>query len=316
VRWDSAYYANIALVGYSHQIIPRWAFFPGYPILIAITGRILTSITSLNTVQAVYFAGFLVSNAAFFGAMYYLAELSRSVLKSGRLAFRSATLLAFYPAGVFLSAVYSDSLFLLLTFASLFYLSKNNLGKTTLLGFLSSLTRPVGIALVVPVLYKSARGSSWRMAGPTLGIVSGYLSFLIYGQIMAGTVFASSIAERAYWSFMFTPYARLGSDVETILAKPIILPFLVLSFVAMVAFIQVVRSCDETEIGLYSICLLAGYLASPLDSFPRYSIALIPIYWSLSRWLERSVVGVLIYPLFLVLLAIGTALFANWWGFY
>ena len=58
-RWDSAYYANIAMLGYPHQITARWAFFPGYPILIGMLGRFLTIMLQLNLVFADYQAIYL-----------------------------------------------------------------------------------------------------------------------------------------------------------------------------------------------------------------------------------------------------------------
>ena len=242
------------------------------------------------------------------------------ILNNRRLAFISAALLAFYPAGVFLSAVYSDSLFLLLTISSLYYCWRDNLGRSAALGFLASLTRPVGVLLVAPIVYKllqdSSRRNALRSYLPAVGIMLGFLSFVAYSQLMTGTMFASSIAERSYWLVYFNPYDRFWGNLREMLVNPIILPYLILSLSAVVAYIQRVRHRDEAAIGLYAICLLAAYLISPLDSFARYSITLLPTYWSFSRWSEHSAARVLIYALFLVLLAIGTALFVNWYRFY
>jgi hypothetical protein len=319
-RWDSAYYANIAMLGYPHQITARWAFFPGYPILIGMLGRFLTIMLQLNLVSAVYLAGFLVSNVAFFGAVYYLSRFSAMILNNRRLAFISAVLLAFYPAGVFLSAVYSDSLFLLLTISSLYYWRRDNLGRSTGLGFLAALTRPVGVLLVVPFLYKLLQDSSSRNAVrsylPVVGTALGFLSFVAYSQLMTGTMFATSIAERSYWLVNFNPYDRFMGNLHEMVVNPIILPYLVLSLSALVVYIQRVKNRDEIAIGLYASCLLAAYLISSLDSFGRYSITLLPTYWSFSRWSEHSAARVLICALFLILLAIGTALFVNWYRFY
>jgi xanthosine utilization system XapX-like protein len=283
-------------------------------------GRFLSITVQLKLVPAVYVAGFLVSNVAFFGAVYYLSRLSGMILNNGRLAFVSATFLAFYPAGVFFSAVYSDSLFLLLTISALYYCWRDNPGRSAALGFLASLTRPVGILLVVPVTYKLLQDPSRRKAAraylPVVGIMLGCLIFAAYSQLMTGTMFASWMAERSYWPVYFNPYDRFMGDLRAILVKPIILPYLVLSLSALVAYIQRVRNRDETAIGLYAICLLAAYLISPLDSFARYSITLLPTYWIFSSWSEDSAVKVLICALFLILLGIGTALFVNWYRFY
>ena len=319
-RWDSSYYANIAMLGYPHQITARWAFFPGYPIVIGVLGRFLSITLQLKLVPAVYLAGFLASNVAFLGATYYVSRLSGMILNDVRLAVVSATLFAFYPAGVFFSAVYSDSLFLLLTISALYYCWKNNVGTSAALGFFASLTRPVGVLLVVPILYKIVKDTSRRTAArsylPVVGTMLGYLIFVAYSQVMTGTMFASSMAERSYWTVYFNPYDRLIGNVREILANPIILPYLALSLSALVAYIQRARSRDETAVGLYAICLLSVYLISPLDSFARYSITLLPAYWVFSRWSEDSTAKILICALFLILLAIGTALFVGWYRFY
>jgi hypothetical protein len=71
-RWDSAYYANITMLGYPHQITATWAFFPGYPILIGMLGRFLAITVQLKLLPEVYLAGFLVSNLAFFGGVFFI----------------------------------------------------------------------------------------------------------------------------------------------------------------------------------------------------------------------------------------------------
>jgi len=319
-RWDSAYYANIAMLGYPHQINARWAFFPGYPVLIGMLGRFLSITAQLKIVPAVYIAGFLASNIAFIGAAYYMMRLSGIILNNQRLAFVSAAFFAFYPAGVFFSAVYSDSLFLLFTISALYYCWRDNPGRSAVLAFLASLTRPVGVLLVVPIMYKLLQDPSRRRAVrsylPVVGIMLGDVIFVVYSQFVTGTMLASSIAERSYWSVYFNPFDRLTGDLHVMIVNPMTLPYLVLSLSALVVYIQRVRNRDETAIGLYAICLLATYLVSPLDSFARYSITLLPNYWIFSSWSENSKAKVVICALFLILLAIGTALFVNWYRFY
>jgi Gpi18-like mannosyltransferase len=172
-RWDSGYYADIALGGYGNIIGPEWEFFPGYPILISIFGRVLVTLFGAPIDTGVYIAGFAVSNFAFFVSVYYLYKLTSKILDDARLAYNSALLLAFYPAGVFLSAVYSESIFLMLTISSLYYWRLEKLNRSALLGFFAALTRPVGIFLLVPYLYELLVDSSRRRAGESyLPVVS------------------------------------------------------------------------------------------------------------------------------------------------
>lgn len=316
-RWDAGHYAAIALVGYGNLIVPRWAFFPAYPVLIGTLGRLLTVTTQVPLDLAVYLAGFLVSNLAFFGSVYYLYMLSMNVLRNAKLAYYSALFLAIYPAGVFLSAVYSESLFLLLTLSSLYYWRMLRLDKSAVLGFLAALTRPVGILLALPYLYEILADSSRRRLAssylPVVSVLLGYLAFMTYSQVMTGTPLAAFAAERLYWGVVPN---RVLMSYNDILASPIIVPYLVLSICGVAASLSTARSKAETAIDLFAIGLLMTYLLTPLTSFPRFSLTLVPAYWSYSRWSQYAGAKTLMYAVFLILLAIGTGLFVNWYNFY
>ncbi len=178
-RWDSGYYVEIALHGYSNLIVPQWEFFPSYPALIGVLGRLLSIVIPMPQDLAVYSMGFVVSNLAFLGSVYYMYKLSMLVLRNAKLAAYSSLLLVFCPAGVFLSAVYSDSLFLLLTLTSLYYWRIGGFKKSALVGFFGALTRPVGIFLAVPYLYESLTDASSRKKAnsvPACGKCSARLS--------------------------------------------------------------------------------------------------------------------------------------------
>ncbi len=262
-----------------------------------------------------------MSNLAFLGSVYYLYRLSERVFGSVRIASDSALFLAIYPAGVFLSAVYSESLFLLLTLSSLYYWYLGRTYTSGILGFLAALTRPVGIFLVIPYLYEtlvnSSRRKSLPMYLPIVCILLGYLSFMVYSQIMTGTPYANFIAERAFFGVSYNPHDLLVLAIREIRDHPMTIPFLVLGIGGVVGAVSTARNEAEKAIGVYAICLLILYLFTPpIISFARYSITLVPIYWSLSKLSQLSGVRVLICAVFLVLLTIGTALFVNWYAFY
>jgi Gpi18-like mannosyltransferase len=107
-RWDSGFYGDIARTGYNKVIDRNWEFFPLYPILVAIFGRLLAATGLLQLDLAVHVAGFIISNVAFVVAVYFLYRLSERVLGNTRMACDSAILVAIYHAGVFLSATYSE----------------------------------------------------------------------------------------------------------------------------------------------------------------------------------------------------------------
>jgi len=121
-RWDTAFYYSIATSGYSwdpavfqHENI---VFFPLYPLLMRWGGTLLGGRTLL--------AGLLVSLIAFAGAIAILYRLA--VLEMGEAHAGPAILfLATFPFALFYSAVYTESLFLLLTVGAFYGMRRGNL---------------------------------------------------------------------------------------------------------------------------------------------------------------------------------------------
>jgi hypothetical protein len=140
VRWDSVWYLQIADHGYKSA--REASFYPLYPILVR-AGSWLTG--------SLVVAGLLIS----FGAMFVgLALVHRlAALELGpRVARTTVDLIAFGPMALFLSAVYTESLFLALT-AGTFYAARRGRWATAgALGGLAALSRVTGVLLLVPVL--------------------------------------------------------------------------------------------------------------------------------------------------------------------
>jgi hypothetical protein len=204
--------------------------------------------------------------------------------------------------------------------SSLYYWYARGVGKSAALGFLATLTRPVGIFLTIPYLYEALANPVRRRVFSTyIPVVSaplGFLVFMAYSQLMTGTPFANFYAEREFWNLGTHPNIIMLLAHSELPKNLIIIPFIVLSIVAVLAAVLSARSRAEDAIDLYATCLLFSYLVAPIISFPRYSITLLPAYWTFSRWSQTSWVKIPLSALFLALLAIGTALFVNWYSFY
>jgi hypothetical protein len=170
-RWDGAWYLVIAHYGYRPDLgaftTARDAFFPLYPL-----GLRALATTGLPLVLA----GVLLSTAALAASLYGIHRLTTLELgayasggasgasASPRLAARvggasprevarlAVLVTAFAPMALFLSAVYSESLYLALS-VGLFYAARH--GRFALVGLLAGLagaTRSAGIVLIVPAL--------------------------------------------------------------------------------------------------------------------------------------------------------------------
>jgi hypothetical protein len=138
-RWDSVWFLRIAEHGYGAAEEAAAAFFPLYPLLVGILGRILLGHYVL--------AGVVVSLAASLGSfllLYRLAEMKLGPAGAGR----AVLYLAVFPFAVFLQAVYSESLFLFFSLAAFLLAERGGFLGAGVAAGLAWLTRPVGIALL------------------------------------------------------------------------------------------------------------------------------------------------------------------------
>jgi hypothetical protein len=187
VAWDSEYYLGTAIGGYENPHIPAifswgwdipalnstnpatgqvepgmslsYAFFPFYSWMIRLFAVPL-SVFGLNAIATATLAGVLVSALGTLAAMLALYDLSRDTLgEEGGL--RAAFYLIIFPTGFFLAQVYTEGLFVGLAFSCLAMLKRGNWLAAALLGMAATLTRAVGIALIIPLGITWLRTREW-----------------------------------------------------------------------------------------------------------------------------------------------------------
>jgi hypothetical protein len=151
-RWDAGWYLDVAQVGY------RWdpassrqqnvAFFPAYPLLMRVGGRLLGGST-----PQVVLAGVLISHAAFLCAMIYLFRLARAhpALGTSDRARAAVLLLGSYPFAVFYGPLYTEALFLAATVGAFWHMRQRQLPAVAAWGLVAGLTRANGAFLSVPL---------------------------------------------------------------------------------------------------------------------------------------------------------------------
>jgi Dolichyl-phosphate-mannose-protein mannosyltransferase len=152
-RWDTGWYAVIATNGYRWD--PRLGpskqqnvvFFPAYPMLMRIGGRLIGERPVL--------AGMLVSFIAFFVALIYLYRLARQWLDHEQ-AVTALWLLASYPFALFFSVPYTESLYLCGVVAAFYHFHQRQFAQAGVWGALVGLTRPNGCLLSIPLAILAA----------------------------------------------------------------------------------------------------------------------------------------------------------------
>jgi hypothetical protein len=163
VAWDSEFYISIAAVGYddptvrtmepedgSAPISLNYAFMPLYPTLMRIVAVPLAVVLGLNSIATAVVAGVIISLLAALAAMVALFSLARRHLGDDG-GIRAVTYLVVFPTGFFLAQVYTEALFLALALGSLALLAERRLLAAAALAVLAVWTRPIGIALVIPL---------------------------------------------------------------------------------------------------------------------------------------------------------------------
>ncbi|MGD9253995.1 MAG: mannosyltransferase family protein [Holophagae bacterium] len=331
-RWDAEWYLLIAAEGYdvgdrllglgvAYERSAAAGFLPLYPFLI----RALTPIFGAVT------AGVLVSNLCLFLTLVLLDRLLRvevagEVGEAAGVAACAALLL--HPSSLFLSAVYPESLFLMLSVGAFVAARSGRFEVAGVLAGLATLARPFGVLLMLPLAWEwwqwrsTTDESAVRRARALRGIwllsvpiaMTGYLWFSrsVFGDPLAllhrqqrwrGGLSGPWRAFVRWWEAGPTAHGAHGSTVELIIA------------VVSVAMLVVMARRLRLSYTLYTAAAVALALGSTLWSFSRLSLTLFPFSMLVGvAWAEGRRCLPTLYAF--VGGALGTllmALYANWW---
>jgi len=340
-RGDAVWYLGIAQFGY-HQA-DQTVFFPLYPALVAVGGEVLGGARAANLVAAS-----LLSLGCAVGALCLLYKLT--ALELGVDVARGAVwIYAWLPPAIFLSTVYPESLFLLLTVGSFFGARRGRWWLAALLGALAAATRNSGILLVAPLLilylygprgdrppdlpgrglkprYRPRVDIAWIAAVPL-----GLLAYLVYLKLSLGHALTPFQAE-SHWHRSFVPLGGIPmgtwAGLQSLVAAAPGLPptatmgdfrkIVELAFIAISLWL-LWRSWKRLPIAYTTYAAIALALAvsapttgEPLRSLPRFSLVIFPLWISLALWAtERRRVRVVVAAC-APLVVLWSVLFTSW----
>lgn len=337
-RWDTGFYTEIADQGYRvHGVeFPSVAFYPLLPILIRLF-RPISGDTLLS--------GLLVTNAALLAAVILLYLLVADEYEQST-ADRAVWYLLIFPTSFFGSAIYSESLYLLVSIAALYLARRNQWWAAGVASIMGSMTRFIGI-LLAPLLVVEwfEQRNRYREAPKNIGehksvgkrkppdwtdLVAaslapiGTLAYMIYLAQNFGDALAFINASNVWGR---TPSNLLATLAE-LLARPpqgwlwalstAALPldnWLDLAFVIFFVLMGVVLLFQKRwSEGTYVVLgALLPFTSGLLMSQRRYMWVLFPVFILLARWGKNPWVDRTVFVVSLLLLGLFTAMFANWY---
>ena len=359
VAWDSEYYLSIAIGGYDDPRSPHltaqgnvvtypqgirvadsvssnYAFFPLYPLMIRVLAFPLR-VFGLDPIATATLAGVLISALGTLFGMLALFDLTRDTLGEEG-ALRAAFYLIVFPTGFFLVQVYTEGLFVGLAFGSLAMLKRQHWLPAALLAVAATMTRAVGVALVIPMLITWIRAGEWtdlvlqwrqinqkrfpfRSLARGLLACSPVLMFLIWRFSYLGLNFrhiedkiygrgvlqfgkAFSLWSEAFWSMLAGTNPQHTAYYLT--------EFLGFA-IGVVACILTIKT--HPEIGWFSIAVvLISWGSGPAQGIHRYILGAPAVFITLARWGNNPVFDRAWTTLSLLLMGLLAMLFAfNMW---
>lgn len=309
VAWDSEYYLAIAVGGYDdpatdlvgppeNQVTKSYAFLPFYPLLIRLFMFPL-NVFGLTPIATATLAGVLVSALGTLGAMYALYDMTKDSLGEDG-GIRAAFYLVIFPTGFFLLQVYTEGLFVGLVFGCLAMLRRQQWVYAALLAACATLTRAVGVALVIPMLIEWIRLGEWsRMISPKFSWRPALNAFLALTPLITFLVWKNSYYGQAFDYVEETIYKSVFMDVRgaitdwtqaiqslsmDILQRGANYWIIFFLFVlALIACVKCVKKYPAVAALSFAI-LLISWGSGPASGMHRYALTAPAVFIALADW--------------------------------
>lgn len=263
--------------------LTRFALPPLYPVLT----KAIAKLPVINTASA----ALIVTNVSLLACIYFLFMLGERIFKQtlgSKLLVKYCLLL---PAGFMLQAAQSESLFMALSLACLYYAIDRKWLLVGVIGFFAATTRSVGFLLIIPCLIIALEQSRFSLNKKaiitylkTLPYISliplGWFSVMLYGYVMTGDLFIYQKVQSAGWNVVTeNPFSSLleGLGEYSYISTRAWVALVFMIILSLGFFIRKI----SLSFTLYGMVLLLLYLSlGPVQSFTsiiRYSATLFPV---------------------------------------
>ncbi len=285
-QWDGGHYLAIAEHGYKSA--EDFAFFPIYPYLISLLEKLLGNYL---------LAGLLISNVLFFIFIFIFYSIVAKYY-SDAIAKSATVSLLFFPTAFFATAFYSESLFMLLSVATFYYLWGKRYLLASIAVNLASITRTFGILLGISMIYSYMANNNFslkRVDKKLIAVLSGFFTFALYLLLLKfhqGDPLRFMNVQ-SLWQRSFTdPISTVASYIVSIIRlenRPII-DYLDLGLTLFFTLVLITgRRKIPSSLWIFSfLVILLPAATGTLTSMPRYMLSALGAFIIIGDFLERN----------------------------
>jgi hypothetical protein len=346
ISWDSEFYLSIATAGYDdpevRAIHPNfhwnstqqtycisgedpdcfslnYAYFPLYPLTIRLFSTPLR-LVNLSPIERSTLAAIIISLLGSLGAMISLYYMVRPSLGEDG-GVRSAFYLLIFPSSFFLAQVYTEGLFIGLTFGALAFLLSRKWFWSAFLAVLAVWTRPGGAILLLPMTMVWWFDKPWRDGWKSailraLGVLSPAISYGIWS--LTPFAFKFHIVEDHYFNrglLAISPSIMAwGKALNTLISgDPAFKFYYELEFagvlLATIASLFLLK--ERPEISIYGLAMVGFAFTSGIaQSMIRYMLVVPALFWIPARWGKNPIFDRIWTLLCILLLGLEVMLFS------
>jgi len=298
-RQSNAHYI-IAQQGYSQYVL---VFFPLYPVLMK-----LGNMAGLDYILA----GFIISNIALFLSVLLFYKLV-ALEFAKEIAERSVLYLLIFPAAFFLTMVYTESLFLLLSLFTFYFSLKRRWLLFGIFGFLATLTRVTGIYLFFPILWEYWHQE--KRIKPNIAFLFlmpiAIISFFTYHAYKFSNFFIFLEGQKT-WNREFLNFNHLFGPYSSVPEKT---NFYFEIFFIIILIAVCILSFKRIRFSYWLYLILSAVippLSGSFESTIRYMLVLFPMFIVFSQLGENPYFDRLYTFVAILLLSLSTLLIVNY----
>jgi hypothetical protein len=267
----------------------NYAFFPLYPMLMRILAAVLTWLP-ITPVARFTLAGLIISLLGTLGAML---SLNRMVEKRDNL--RSAFYLIIFPGSLFLAQVYTEGLFIGLTFGAIACLQERKWLPAALFAAAAAWTRPGGALLLLPMVIVWVLDRSWtkdweRALWTGLAALAPLLAYIIWSltplagkfHLVEGLFFGRSLLDvsGSLQAWMVALQSFDQTNLQRVFYYGLEVAAIALAVITCLALLR-----ERVEIALYGLAVITfAVLSGPAQGLVRYVVGLPALYMVLASW--------------------------------